>query len=463
MVAFAGRALLTIWGFGIQSPVATRGFPRWCFGRGSSKPMTDVVPWPKQYAALISQLPDFVERSGLIVGGFSTCVDIYLSLHDAINALAPAVHESRESKNLLDELKRRALDGIGGEIFIDWPQGADWIDRHIAGQRAIGGTNAQAAYMLAVLGGKALIALADRTAPQLSVLHPDSLLATKDGFSPVSSVPPNGAGGAPHYIFEYTAGTIIDGATVPRSTRTIVRFEHNALHRDPEFVEATVNHTDEIGAGVLCGFNEVPPQIWEEELDYAAAVGAAWREAGLPVIHVELADFPNPDLRDATMERVVPVANSLGMSLSELDDLATGSVSQEAAALDLAKLHGLDRICVHADEWAFTVTRGEPERECEALMAGCLLASTRAEAGYFTVPTRLPQAAQFKAPPLPRKQYRDGWWLVCCPAPYLAKPAATIGLGDTFLAGTLLVLGGAPAKAPPRAHTGLHGGVTAPT
>ena len=40
-----------------------------------------------------------------------------------------------------------------------------------------------------------------------------------------------------------------------------------------------------------------------------------------------------------------------------------------------------------------------------------------------------------------------GWSIACCPAPYLEKPAATIGLGDTFLAGTLLVLGGENCKA----------------
>jgi len=38
--------------------------------------------------------------------------------------------------------------------------------------------------------------------------------------------------------------------------------------------------------------------------------------------------------------------------------------------------------------------------------------------------------------------------IVCCASPYLERPVATIGLGDTFLAGTLLVLGRAePALA----------------
>ena len=33
----------------------------------------------------------------------------------------------------------------------------------------------------------------------------------------------------------------------------------------------------------------------------------------------------------------------------------------------------------------------------------------------------------------------SGWRIVCCAAPYLSKPASTIGLGDTFTAGTMLV------------------------
>jgi ADP-dependent phosphofructokinase/glucokinase len=40
--------------------------------------------------------------------------------------------------------------------------------------------------------------------------------------------------------------------------------------------------------------------------------------------------------------------------------------------------------------------------------------------------------------------------VVCCASPHLERPTATIGLGDTFLAGTLLILGGQePAERPP--------------
>jgi ADP-dependent phosphofructokinase/glucokinase len=144
------------------------------------------------------------------------------------------------------------------------------------------------------------------------------------------------------------------------------------------------------------------------------------------------------------------------MSLSELADLTGEGEPPEAAAIRLAETFELDRVCIHADEWAFAVTRGEAERELEALEMGCLLASTRAASGYFAVPKRLPDGARLQTPPLPSSLRRGDWSIACCPAPYLDKPAATIGLGDTFLAGTLLVLGGTTTQASDKSTRRAH-------
>jgi ADP-dependent phosphofructokinase/glucokinase len=51
----------------------------------------------------------------------------------------------------------------------------------------------------------------------------------------------------------------------------------------------------------------------------------------------------------------------------------------------------------------------------------------------------------FSAPPEPAISLDGAWHVACCATPYLRTPAATIGLGDTFLAGTLLVLSQPPA------------------
>jgi len=102
---------------------------------------------------------------------------------------------------------------------------------------------------------------------------------------------------------------------------------------------------------------------------------------------------------------------------------------------------GLSRVCVHADGWAATATLGEPWIELKALLTGCLLASARAEAGTLVIPRRAPSSAIYRAPPFEEPIRRGKWWLVSCAAPYLAAPVTTLGLGDTFMAGCLLVLG----------------------
>ncbi len=405
--------------------------------------------WAKEYEALIGRMPETIGRSRLMIGAFSLCLDVYLSLADAFGPLGAAAQASREGAMLLAELKRRAASGIGGEVFLDWSDGAAWIDAHVTGRKAVGGTSAQAAYMLATLGAPALIAVENRSASQLSVLHPKTLVATEADLIPVESLRPHGAAPSPHYIFEFTAGETIDGAVVPRSSRTIVRFNHSALQRDEAFVRASTTRAGEAGAGILCGFNEIPPERAAEELGYAAGIAAAWRRNGLSLLHLEFGDFPTPALHEETLRRLLPCATSFGTSRSELKLLRQRDEPLHATAIRLAERHGLERVCVHADEWAFTVTLRDPARELQALQMGCLLAATRAANGYFAVPEKLPANAQLSEPPLPAILREGRWSVACCPSPYLERPVATIGLGDTFLAGTLLVLGGDAGAASP--------------
>jgi ADP-dependent phosphofructokinase/glucokinase len=411
--------------------------------------------WPESYAALIRRLPALAADARLTIGGFSACIDVYLSLHDVLPTLR-AEADSAQARDLLDELERRATRGIGGELAVEWPDGPAWIDRHVSGRRGIGGTSVQAAQMLALLGAPALVALADRSAAQLAVIHPDVLVAGRTGIGPRSSIRPTGQPRPPHCIFEYTAGEIVAGEIVPRSTRTIVRFAHSELQRDPDFDRLSAELATTAGAGIVCGFNEVPVGQVGAEIDYAAGLAREWRRRGLRLVHMEIGDFADRGARNLTIERMAPVVSSIGMSLSELAGFAGSEIKPERAALDLAQKYGLDRVCIHADEWAFAVTRGDPEPELEALQTGCLLASTRAAAGYFSVPGHLPDSARFRIPPLPLSLQQDGWSLACCPAPYLEKPAATIGLGDTFLAGTLLVLGSRSAAVAPPLTTSSH-------
>jgi hypothetical protein len=86
-------------------------------------------------------------------------------------------------------------------------------------------------------------------------------------------------------------------------------------------------------------------------------------------------------------------------------------------------------------------------------MTGALVAATRAYHGRIAVPQGSPPGAVLAEPPEPAIGRRGAWHLACCPTPYLPRPAATIGLGDTSLAGTLLILSqpiGQSCPIPPR-------------
>ncbi len=135
--------------------------------------------WGTVYNELIGRLPDLVGRARLTLCGFSTCVDVYLSLHDLDGIDDTA--KGTPAAGLFAELKRRAKAGIGGELHFDWPEGPAWMARHLEGRRGLGGTSAHAAHLLATLGAPALLALADRSREQLSVIHPDVYVATGHG------------------------------------------------------------------------------------------------------------------------------------------------------------------------------------------------------------------------------------------------------------------------------------------
>jgi ADP-dependent phosphofructokinase/glucokinase len=342
------------------------------------------------------------------------------------------------SPTLAKDLEQRAADGIGGELFFEWPEAEEWIALNLPiSSWGLGGTGAQAAQTLATLGARALITLQDRSQRQLSVIHPDVLVATQQGLEKRSALKDSGPKKPAHYIFEFKAGEFASNQRAKRSTRVIVRFADDPLDHDPDFVRESIAQAGQAGAAVICGYNEVAEESLAAELEYTKNLLSAWQAQGLSKIHLELGGYRDLSLRDQVLTALAPLISSLGMSHSELREFGPSDAATEAVNLRTAL--GLNRICVHADTWTLSVTNNDPEPELESLMCGCLVASWRAAQGQISVPTGVPPDAVFLDPPYPPISQQNGGTLVCCPGPYLEQPKATIGLGDTFLAGSLLV------------------------
>ena len=268
---------------------------------------------------------------------------------------------------------------------------------------------------------------------------------------PVSAVVPDEGQGRPNvYIFEFTAGEPVADVVPRRSSRIIVRFHDPGLDRDPEFEALSAALAAEAGSAVLSGFSAAASDALGAEVAWGRKLGLAWRDAGVPMIHLELAGYQSAADRDRAIEGLRGCYGSIGMSHSEFRELGLPAEDLGEAMIRLGSRLGVRRVCVHADQWAAAATLDDPDRELDALMAGCLIASARAAAGLPVHPEGAPAGAAFDEPPFPEARRRADWWLVSCAAPYLTSPATTLGLGDTFMAGCLLVLGARDGAGPTR-------------
>jgi hypothetical protein len=396
--------------------------------------------WRDSYASLLGRLGLYGQRANWTVCGLSVCVDAFARLAACVEKLRAG---PEQAQSLGAELCRRAAAGVGGEIRVDWAEGPQWVDATLPVYAALGGTSAHAARLLTMLGAPALLALEHRGREQLRLVGPDMLLAEGDRAVHAGDVAPRGADRPRVYVFEFTAGEYVAGITPPRSSRIIVRFHDLALQYDAAFERLSprlIGTRPGFGAGVVSGFNALGagPAL-EAGLLYARQLAQSWTAAGIGMIHLELAGYETAQCRDTALGRLAGAVTSIGMSLSEFQAIELGSSRLADGMRRIGERLAVNRVCVHADDWAMSVTRRDPAQEREALMMGCLLAGARAASGALCVPQVLPEEASFGTPPA--EETRDGWHVVSCPSPHLERPRTTLGLGDTFMAGCLLVLG----------------------
>lgn len=398
--------------------------------------MTD---WNGQYLELIADIPRIAARAPLMLFGLSACVDARLFAHE----LAPlfAADAPREARAFGATVQDRARHSIGGEVRVDWPEGPAWLARHVPITYALGGTGPQAAWSLAEIGAPALIALEDRSAHKLKQVHPDILIAEGGKTVRAAEIVPRGPRQPEIFIIEYTAGQAIGYVTPSRSSRIIVRFHDPGLEHDGEFDKLSITLAPQAGAGLISGFNSIPYEKIDSEVAHVRHMIEQWRQAGVRVIHLELAGYDTPRHRDRVINRLAGAITSLGMSHSEFVQMMPETSDLAADMCSLGTRLGLDHVLVHADQWAAAVTRGDPDAARRALLMGCLLAGTRASHGIPAYPGSIDKQATFTEPPFPIVARHGAWSFVSCASPHLAHPKATVGLGDSFTGGCLLMLG----------------------
>jgi ADP-dependent phosphofructokinase/glucokinase len=396
------------------------------------------MTWQETYDQVAERLARQAGAARLIFTGTSACVDAIFRIDAGRLALLLARPGPGRGTELAARVLSRITQSRGGELVTRWPGGPAWIygllgqpDRY-----QVGGTGPQASWALATIGARSVLALADRSAEQLAVIDPRAGVCADGAIVAAGSLMPSGEPSKlPHCILEFTAGTAHAGLTIPRSSRIILRFGDEPIERDEQYQAVTTGLAAGAGAGLVSGLNGLRDDD-SAERDWARELARAWSAAGLAVIHHELGEYPSR--RRLQEAAALGTATSLGMSLSELFMLAGGRGDPRSLACDAALRYGAARLIVHADDWALAVHRGDPRHEADVLLAGNVVAAARARAGQPVSVLGAAAEASYTGDLPPDGAMADGWQATSVPAPYLPRPAGTIGLGDTFTAGILL-------------------------
>jgi ADP-dependent phosphofructokinase/glucokinase len=404
-----------------------------------------VHTWLARYGRLLGAIfSEDARNRPLFLCGMSACVDARVDTRD-LSSLGRAASGSRP-RALSNMLVDRAQRGVGGEVKFDWPDGPAWLRRNLAISHSLGGTGAQAAWVLARLGARPVMALEDRHALMLEQIPAGVLLAQNDELVQASEAQRNDRDAPETFIFEYGAGIPIGDAVPTRSSRIIVRFADRGLQDDSAFDRISAKLAPDAAAGLVSGLNDVAPDQIDEACNRTFGLTRQWRSLGLGTIHLELAGYSSMDALARVLSTCRGAVTSLGMSHSELLALAPDAQKPASAMMALSIRLDLDRLCVHADTWAASVVRGDPDHELRALMVGCAVASARAAAGAPVANVAISQSAKFDQIPFEESLRVGDRSFVSCAAPYLETPITTVGLGDSFTAGCLYVLGREKAR-----------------
>lgn len=399
--------------------------------------------WRAQYEAVAQAQPDLVRDAGPVVAGFSATTD---ALHriDA-RSLGRLLGDERTSSSALDEgrltLRSWVSAGRDGELFIDDEGAASGLVDLVGAPSKIqcGGTAVQACWGWSSVGLSPILALCSRNALQLSVAPERTMVFESGRLVPIveidaidDSIPPS------NHVLEFEKGVKAQGIEVKRSSRITVVFRRKRLQLDHDFFAHAAEHVSG-GVGLVSGLNGLGRRR-EEVVPLIAHAARGWQEHGARLVHLELAEYSGSEELAEVLDLLGGAVTSVGMNADELARLV-GSGSPPKLAGEFALAHRLERVVVHGDRWALSVHRGDPGRERLGLLAGCLAAASRAERGSPSAIWSVPEAAKFADPDL-NSWNHDGLRTTIVSSPYLASPRSTIGLGDTFVSGDLLVHSG---------------------
>ncbi|MCP8303960.1 MAG: hypothetical protein H3Z50_00575 [archaeon] len=295
-------------------------------------------------------------------------------------------------------------------------------------RRALGGNGFHMGRGLYELGLEPLVSYPCRPS-KIMVASPEFKIACKEGFKTPKEAIREGDPEYDHVIFEFkrdprrgvlTTGRHIFSWDVASSTGV---FDHDFLERasDSRFTDVLI-----IGYAhlLLPDYKDKSDEI-TEYLDNPKR----------PKVHLELGRGSEESVRYA-MKKFSDhgCSESWGMNEDEcetyLDAESTDLRDLIDATIEGVRIYGLRRICVHSEEFAFSVSRYDAKKELEALEMGCRVATASTFGGIRDNLDKVKSLPRSKVEAIKRRV--DGYNLCLIPTFVNEEPKILTGLGDAF-------------------------------
>lgn len=279
-----------------------------------------------------------------------------------------------------------------------------------------------------------------------------------------------------HYMLEYPVGLAFGGPPAPRANRLIAApTTQIQFHR--EWERALPEASRACDVFFLAGLNHMGEAYEEAFRRVREHIRTAKGANPSLVVHLEITSMPDLRKREAVLQEIVPLVDSLGANEAELADLAfvlglprweavRKEPHQQVRALQLLRALGPDRVHLHTQGHYMVLSSTPPPRVRRSLLFAALAGAARAQSGASPRPEDLKAVAEVPlaagglraldavadALGLRGKARRvlreDGWVeeenLVMVPSRLVSRPAFTVGLGDIISGASVFGEVGAP-------------------
>jgi ADP-dependent phosphofructokinase/glucokinase len=272
-----------------------------------------------------------------------------------------------------------------------------------------------------------------------------------------------------HYILEYPAGLSFGNGPAPRANRFIAAPTTKVLfHREWEKALPTVSK--ECDAFFVAGLNHMGEDYEESFEKVRRHIRTVKASNPSLVVHLEITSVPDLRKREAILDEVMPLVDSVGVNEAELADLAfllglprweevRRSSVHQLEAMHLIRALGVKRVNMHTLGYYMVVSPNPVEEARRSLLFAALVGAARAMLGRSPKPQDLPAAGGL---PLSdrgieelerlaaslglagadrRTLMEDGWCseenMVVVPTKIVSRPKYTVGLGDTISGASL--------------------------